>query len=171
MEYAQGQTITDYCQSKKADINVRIELFISLCNAVQHAHHNLIIHRDIKPDNILVTDNGELKLLDFGIAKIIEESSDHKTQTLMRAMTPAYASPEQFLGQAVSVSSDVYSLGVLLYELLTGVRPYEPNNHSPVAFEKILKNTVPKLPSVMLAELQSNNQADLITKNLKRWIK
>lgn len=162
MEYTPGQTISNYCQHNNLTINDRIILFLKLCEAVQHAHRNLIIHRDIKPENILVNKSGQLKLLDFGIAKIQQDISNQesklKTLTHLRAMTPAYASPEQFMGQAISVSSDVYSLGVILYELFTGVRPYNFNTVTPVEIEKKLNNTTPVKPSDKIIDsLQSKD--------------
>ena len=155
MEFAEGKTITDYCKDNNLNVDNRLTLFNSLCQAVQHAHQNLIIHRDIKPENILVDNNGEVKLLDFGIAKIMQ-NSDNKTNTQMRAMTPAYASPEQIMGRAVGVSSDVYSLGVLLYELLTNVIPYEPKDYSSIEFEKLLKTSSPIKPSLKVQETRTN---------------
>ncbi len=171
MEYTEGQTITEYCNVIKADINTRISLFILLCDALQHAHRNLIIHRDIKPDNILVNDKGTLKLLDFGIAKIIPEISDKKNQTKMHALTPSYASPEQFMGKAISVSTDVYSLGVVLYELLTGARPYESNGYSIAEFETQLKHSKPEKPSIKVSELEQEKLLTIIAKNQNAWVK
>lgn len=169
MEYAEGANIIDYCSSKKVDINTRIKMFTILCNAVQHAHQNLIIHRDIKPENIIVTQVDELKLLDFGIAKIIQDS-ENVTKTQMHAMTPAYASPEQFMGKTVGVASDVYSLGVLLYELLTGKRPNEPKGHSPLEFEKQLRETNPVKPSGNLSSTIPKNWSNELSGDLDKII-
>ncbi len=114
MEYTEGLLITEYCKLNGLNVSEIIDHFISLCEAVLHAHQNLIIHRDIKPENVLVNTKNELKLLDFGIAKILINIKD-SAETKMYAMTPAYASPEQFLGKPISVSSDVYSLGGYCY--------------------------------------------------------
>ncbi len=122
MEFVEGEPITRYCDTQRLSIEERLALFQKICSAVHFAHQNLVIHRDIKPANILVTREGEPKLLDFGIAKIV--GSDADTQTL-GAMTPAYASPEQLRGEAVTTATDVYSLGLVLYELLTGCYAYE----------------------------------------------
>lgn len=126
MEYVEGRTITDYCAHRKLSLQQRLQLFRQVCDAVQHAHRNLVIHRDLKPTNILVDESGAPKLLDFGIAKLVdpEEQSETLTQAGMLALTPEYASPEQVRGETVATTTDVYSLGVLLYELLTGSRPY-----------------------------------------------
>jgi len=127
MEYVDGKSLTQYCDLKNLPVSERIHLVSRLCDGVAYAHRNLIVHRDLKPDNILVTDDGTPKLLDFGIARILEssiEDSADQTLTLVRMATPAYASPEQIRGEPVGVASDVYALGVLLYELLTGRRPY-----------------------------------------------
>jgi YD repeat-containing protein len=169
MEYAEGKSIIEYCQLIHLEIKAIISLFIKLCKAVEHAHRNLIIHRDIKPENIIVNEQGELMLLDFGIAKIIQDSDDH-TKTQMHAMTPAYASPEQFMGLPVTVASDVYSLGVLLYELLTNSRPNEPKNHSPIEFEKILRTTNPTKPSEKSAEIFKTNLSLSDQYNIKKWV-
>ncbi|HEU5235318.1 MAG TPA: serine/threonine-protein kinase [Terriglobales bacterium] len=122
MEFVEGETITRYCDSHRLSIEQRLALFQKICSAVHFAHQNLVIHRDIKPANILVTPEGEPKLLDFGIAKIV--GNDAETQT-MGAMTPAYASPEQLRGELVTTATDGYSLGLVLYELLTGRYAYE----------------------------------------------
>lgn len=127
MEYVDGKPLAQYCDSKNLSVSERIQLVSRLCDGVAYAHRNLIVHRDLKPDNILVTDDGVPKLLDFGIARILESSVEDmadQTVTLVRMATPAYASPEQIRGEPVGVASDVYALGVLLYELLTGRRPY-----------------------------------------------
>lgn len=128
MEYIDGQPLTRYCDSRQLSVSERIQLFRKVCDAVSHAHQNLIIHRDLKPDNILVTSEGVPKLLDFGIAKLLDPPTpgeeNQPTMTMVRLGTPAYSSPEQIRGGAVGIPADVYSLGVVLYELLTGQRPY-----------------------------------------------
>jgi non-specific serine/threonine protein kinase/serine/threonine-protein kinase len=126
MEFIQGHSLTKYCDSRQLSITDRLKLFRKICDAVSYAHQNLIVHRDLKPDNILVTPEGTPKLLDFGLAKILEVPVDgsEPTMTMVRMGTPAYSSPEQILGEPVGIATDVYSLGVVLYELLTGRRPY-----------------------------------------------
>lgn len=127
MEYVDGQPLTQYCDLHRLSISERIELFRKVCDAVSYAHEHLIVHRDLKPDNILVTAEGAPKLLDFGIAKLLEppgSGHDELTMTMVRMGTPAYSSPEQISGAPVGIASDVYSLGIVLYELLTGHRPY-----------------------------------------------
>lgn len=123
MEYIDGVPLTTYVKRAQLSVNERVKLVLDLCAAVRFAHAQLLVHRDIKPANILVDKSGRLRLLDFGIAKVLQ--NDELTQTMHQACTPAYASPEQLLGQNVSVATDVFSLGVILYELLTGQRPFD----------------------------------------------
>ncbi len=158
MEFAPGAPITAYCNAQALNPDQRVRVFLKLCRAVEYAHRNLIIHRDIKPSNVLVDERGDLKLLDFGIAKI-EQSDVAGTRTGLHAMTPEYASPEQFRGEVVSVAADVYSLGILLFELITGTRPYTLSECSPVEFERTVSESTAPAASERLLEL----------KNQKRW--
>ena len=125
MEYVEGVPIDKYCDNNQRSIDDRLALFVTVCKAVLYAHANLVVHRDLKPENILVTSDGTVKLLDFGIAKVLgnAEEQTQLTQAGNRILTPAYASPEQLRGELIGTSSDIYSLGVVLYELLTGQRP------------------------------------------------
>ncbi len=155
MEYIEGQPLYSYCDSQKLTIAERLRLFFHVCGAVQYAHQNLVVHRDIKPGNILVCSDGTPKLLDFGIAKLLnpEMSPDTitPTATAMRLMTPEYASPEQVQGLAATPASDVYSLGVLLYELLTGHRPYHFRGRAPHEIARVICEEEPEHPSHAIA--------------------
>jgi serine/threonine protein kinase len=127
MEYVQGQPLTEWCDAQRLDILARLQLILQVSEAVQYAHDKQVIHRDLKPSNILVTQSGQVRLLDFGVSKLLgaeEEGMTQLTSVYGRALTPDYASPELLCGGAVDARSDVYSLGVLMYEMLTGVRPY-----------------------------------------------
>jgi eukaryotic-like serine/threonine-protein kinase len=130
MEYVEGTPIDEYCRAQHCSIPDKLRLFLQLCDAVQYAHRNLIIHRDIKPANVLVTADGTPKLLDFGIAKLTSDQT-LPDATVTRLMTPDYASPEQLLGEPVTTATDVYSLGVLLHEMLTGRRPFAGQTRTP----------------------------------------
>lgn len=136
MEYVDGEPLDDWCDAQRLDVRARVRLLCKVCDGVQEAHRHLIVHRDIKPDNILVTAAGEPRLIDFGIAReLVEEGESGPQATLYSAMTPAYASPEQIRRQPLTTSSDVYSLGIVLYQLLAGRRPYSLSGLSPAELE------------------------------------
>ncbi|MEA1651334.1 serine/threonine-protein kinase [Nitrospirillum sp. BR 11164] len=124
MELVQGQSITAWCRDRGIGLDGRLTLFLAVCDAVAYAHRNLIVHRDLKPGNVLVTPQGQVKLLDFGIAKRIVTGAEANPDTLLAPLTPGYAAPEQLLGGPVSTATDAYALGMLLYELLAGARPW-----------------------------------------------
>jgi serine/threonine-protein kinase len=150
MEYVEGQPIDEYCAAKRLTIPERLRLFQRVCEALQHAHRNLVVHRDLKPSNILVTSDGTVKLLDFGIAKLLPHDADDAagfTQTRLRWLTPDYASPEQVRGETITTASDVYALGIVLYSLLTGRRPYDVSTASPADVERMVCATEPERPS------------------------
>jgi eukaryotic-like serine/threonine-protein kinase len=149
MEYVEGEPITDFCRATLPAIDGRLALFRDVCAAVQHAHERLVVHRDLKPSNILVKPDGSVKLLDFGIARQLDEHARpmDRTMTGFRLMTPAYASPEQMRGEAPGVDTDVYSLGVVLYELLTGRLPYELEGRSLTEMARLVVEQQPERPS------------------------
>jgi non-specific serine/threonine protein kinase/serine/threonine-protein kinase len=150
MELIRGKHLLDYCEEKKLDTARKLALFRQVCSAVTYAHQRLVIHRDIKPANILVTEDGVPKLLDFGIAKVLagdRDAPESRTETALRVLTPEYASPEQVLGKEITTSSDVYSLGVVLYELLTGQRPYRLAGRAPEEVASAVVSQEPEKPS------------------------
>lgn len=168
MEYVDGIPITEYCDLHKLSISERLQLFRQICDAVHYAHQNLIVHRDLKPNNILVNANGELKLLDFGIAKLLESDANAlQTQTGAILATPAYAAPEQLTGSAITTVTDVYALGVLLYELLAGRRPFEVKR-TPLEFQALVLNSEPMRPSTAITQLPQaeDNEKTLDTTTL-----
>ena len=160
MELIEGEQINDYCDSHKLSTNARLELFLQVCAAAQYAHQRLIIHRDLKPTNILITKSGVAKLLDFGIAKILDPStvgdSVDATLTMFRIMTPGYASPEQIRGEAITTATDVYSLGVVLYELLTRHHPYRNSDDTVEKIARSVCEVEPKKPSSVVRVVETS---------------
>jgi len=154
MEYIEGETFYNYCDGKQLTLRDRLKLFQKVCSAIEYAHERQIIHRDIKPSNILINGSGSPKLLDFGIAKILDPDLIHEslnpTGSMLRMMTPDYASPEQVRGRDVSTVSDIYSLGVLLYELVTGHRPYNFSGRALHEVSRVVCEEMPRVPSAIL---------------------
>jgi eukaryotic-like serine/threonine-protein kinase len=150
MEYIEGCFIDDYCAKQQLDLSERLKLFRQVCAAVHYAHQHLVIHRDLKPSNIMVTAAGEVKLLDFGIAKLLTPDDPNATLTNLEMMTPAYASPEQVRGETVTTAADVYALGVILYELLSGHRPYRLPNDTVNELSRAICEQEPIKPSLAL---------------------
>ncbi len=147
LEYVEGLPITEYCQQHALGLEARLALFRQVCQAVSHAHANLIVHRDLKPSNILVTAEGDTRLLDFGIAKLLDSPEGGGARTELRAFTPHYAAPEQIRGEPVTTRTDVYALGVVLYELLAGTKPYRLTGESSLEWERAIIGTEPPRPS------------------------
>jgi eukaryotic-like serine/threonine-protein kinase len=159
MEYIEGQPIDKYCDENRLTTIERLKLFQTVCSAVYYAHQNLVVHRDLKPSNIIVTAEGTPKLMDFGIAKLLNPNL--YAQTLVptaltqRLMTPDYASPEQVKGRSITTASDVYSLGVLLYELLTGHRPYQFKSYTQEEIERVICEEQPEKPSTAIGRVET----------------
>lgn len=165
MEYIKGKPFLEFAEN--ISINDKLKLFLKVCHAVSFAHRNLVIHRDIKPSNILVTQDGEPKLLDFGLAKIEDANfSTDITQTAFRALTPAYASPEQLKGEAITTASDIYSLGVVFYELLTGDKPFHFEGKSLQKIINTLSYSEPQMPST-ITNFQNQKNPKSGMQNLK----
>lgn len=172
MEYVDGTPITTYCNEKSLDLKDRLLLFIDVCKTVHHAHENQIIHRDLKPSNIFVNTEGRVKLLDFGIVKSLSDSSKEKNNSditrLNRAlMAPGYASPEQLEGKNVSTLTDIYSLGIILHELVTGKRPFDFKGASPGEISHIIRTSQPARPGTIFTSLE-NKPAGITKTQLSR---
>ncbi len=171
MEYIEGVPISTCCRERQLGTRARLELFTKVCVALDYAHRNLIVHRDIKPSNILVDALGEPKLLDFGVAKLIERDPlAHPAVTVAdaRALTPRYASPEQLRGETITTATDVYSLGVLLYELLSGASPYGDSATSPGDLHAAILGTNPERPSTAVGRPGGERVAHLTPERLRR---
>ena len=155
MEYVDGLPLDRYVEERRLGLDERLRLFCDVCEAVAYAHRNLVVHRDLKPSNILVDADGCVKLLDFGIAKLLAEGTEgsqpQATRTLFRVMTPEYAAPEQVRGDPVTTATDVYALGVLLYELVTGRRPYRVERSAPSEWERAVLEQEPIRPSARVS--------------------
>src|SRR5690606_37522168 len=161
LDYVEGEPITDWCKARALDVHACVRLFLQVCEAASHAHANLIVHRDLKPSNILVTPLDEVRLLDFGIAKLLDggEQAPDNTRTGLRAFTLHYPAPEQIRGEPVTTMTDVYSLGVVLYELLAGRKPYQLKRPSDAQWEDAILTVDPQRPSQALQRDAEGNTA------------
>ncbi|MEO1034928.1 MAG: tetratricopeptide repeat protein [Pseudomonadota bacterium] len=169
MEFVEGDALLDYCARQRLGLAERLELFIKVCGAIQHAHQNLIIHRDIKSNNIIVDPTGRPKLLDFGIAKLLQDDAGSLvTQDGGRFMTPANASPEQILGQPVTAATDVYALGLLLYEMLVGLPAYDVRDTKGAEFARLVCETMPSKPSVRATQSPNDRFSETIPDRVRR---
>ena len=159
LEYVDAVPITTYCDELNLDVDARLKLFTEVGSAVAFAHANLVVHRDLKPSNIVITREGAVKLLDFGIAKILtEDRSEQRTATGSRVLTPEYAAPEQITGGTITTAMDVYGLGVVLYELLTGSRPFTVADGSLAELERSILDQQPTRPSAFVTRLDEREE-------------
>src|SRR5690606_39163220 len=177
LEYVEGVPITDWCRQQSASLEARLRLFLQTCDAVSHAHANLIVHRDLKPSNILVSASEEVQLLDFGIAKLLDgdgvaEGTVARTGTGVRAFTLHYAAPEQLRSEPVTTMTDVYALGVVLYELLTGTRPYRLEGSTDAEWERAILEAEPLRPSLAAAaQLEAEGKDSGLPRNQPRALR
>ena len=167
LEYIEGEHIDRYCDQRRLDIEARVRLFLEVLAAIAHAHSNLIVHRDIKPSNVLVGKDGRVKLLDFGIAKLLETEGEGEEATLLtveggRPMTPEYAAPEQLKGGAITTSTDIYGLGVLLYVLLTGQHPAGAGPHNHADLVRAIVDTEPLRPSETVVPIRTTTELTIV---------
>lgn len=170
MEYVDGVPIDRYCADRSISIDERLRLFLSACDAVEAAHRNLVVHLDLKPSNILVTSDGLVKLVDFGIARVLDHGDRSALRTNARVFTPAYAAPEQIAGEPLTIATDVYALGVVLYELLTGERPFQTGTDPALGGRDAALSTPPTRPSVVVATTTSGDSGQRERRRLARRI-
>jgi serine/threonine-protein kinase len=162
MEYVDGEPLTEYADRRRLSVSARLELFSQACSAVAYAHRSLLVHRDVKPSNILVSAEGELKLVDFGIAKLLDdEAEEGLTGTGVRLLTPEYAAPEQLRGDPVTTATDVYALGLVLYELLTGRRAFRASSRTLGEVERLVLHTEPRRPSSAVLRREEADPAEV----------
>ncbi|MEJ2054360.1 MAG: serine/threonine-protein kinase, partial [Calditrichaceae bacterium] len=176
MELVDGKSLNDFLHENRLTINEKIKLFLQICEAVKYAHNHLIVHRDLKPENIYITGTGRVKLLDFGIAKVFESDKSGLrfktiTQNEKAPFTPEYAAPEQINGEEISTATDVYALGVILYELLTGRRPYTFKTDHITDIQEVISNSIPSRPSTTILRSMSKKSEYYQLKQISRKIK
>ena len=161
LERVEGVPITEYCRARALGLEDRLRLLQSVCAAIDSAHRRLVVHRDLKPANILVTEEGQVKLLDFGIAKLLagdeDEETAHLTHLEARVLTPAYAAPEQILGEPITTATDVYALGVLLFELVTGALPHARERRSLGSLAGAVMRETVERPSAVLRRIAADD--------------